>query len=50
MYSPKIRPKNVKKLYKLKQKTGKPMTKLANKILAKGIDNFNPKDEENKND
>ena len=37
MYSPKIKKPLVRELYQLKLETGKPMTKLANSILAKGI-------------
>ena len=53
MYSPKIKENLVRDLYQLKLATGKPMTKLANSILEKGIDqmknqvNSNEKEDEN---
>ena len=37
MYSPKIRPPLVKRLYYLKVRTGKTMTKLVNEMLEKAI-------------
>ena len=37
MYSPKINPELVTKLYQLKQKEKKPMTKLANEAVAEYI-------------
>ena len=53
MYSPKIKENLVRDLYQLKIATGKPMTKIANNILAKGITkmktnvNSNKKEESN---
>ena len=37
MYSPKIRPPLVKRLYYLKVRTGKTMTRLVNEMLEKAI-------------
>jgi len=37
MYSPKIKPPLVKRLYYLKVKTGKTMTRLVNKMLEEAI-------------
>jgi len=37
VYSPKIRPPLVKRLYCLKGRTGKTMTKLVNEMLEKAI-------------
>ena len=48
MYSPKINEPLVRELYQLKLETGKPMTKLANSILEKGIDQM--KDKVNSNE
>ena len=53
MYSPKIKENLVRDLYQLKLETGKPITKIANSILEKGIDqmknqvNSNEKEDEN---
>ena len=48
MYSPKIKEPLVKELYQLKLATGKPMTKLANSILEKGITKMKTKVNSNK--
>ena len=37
MYSPKIRPDLVQELYFIRLNVGKPMTKITNSILEKGI-------------
>ena len=39
MYSPKIKPELVKKLYRLKLKTNKPMTVLVNEAVEKYLAN-----------
>lgn len=49
MYSPKIKPSLVKRLYYLKVKTGRPMTKLVNEMLEKSVcqredEVYNPKE------
>lgn len=54
MYSPKIEESLVRDLYRLKLATGRPMTKIANTILARGITrmkrNLNENDKETNND
>ena len=47
MYSPKIKEPLVRELYKLKLATGRPMTKIANSILAKGITKMKTKANQN---
>lgn len=43
MYSPKIKESLVKRLYRLKLATGKPMTKLVNELLARPIEKMENK-------
>lgn len=43
MYSPRIKEPLVRKLYRLKLATGKPMTKLVNNMLKKSIKHMEKK-------
>jgi predicted DNA-binding protein len=49
MYSPKIKDSLVRRLYHLKEKTGKPMTVLVNKMLVEPIKEMEARHSEKSN-
>lgn len=42
MYSPKIKPELIPKLYRLGKRTGKPMTEIVDSIVREGIRRWKP--------